>query len=72
MEPTTILEWQRLTVTVRTQLFGPVDEARYEREKAMTQHRAEQMEVQFPRPSREKFKPKRGNKMEFDGMKWED
>lgn len=63
MEPTIILEWTRLGVVVRNILYGPVSEARYEREKAITQHRAEQLEVQFPRPAR---KPKKRE------QEWED
>jgi len=61
MEPSLYLEWTRLGVVVKTHLFGPVSEARYEEEKKMNQHRAEQLEVQFPRPNRDK--PKRNRPM---------
>lgn len=40
----------RGTVQVVTYLFGSVTEKRYEEEKKASEHRAEMLTVQFPRP----------------------
>ena len=78
MEPTVVISWSVLGVTVTTHLFGPVSEERYEREKKETQHRAEQLEVQFPRSKNERYhKPKHNRAMDLasgydrDGVDWE-
>jgi len=79
MEPTAVISWSVLGVTVTTHLFGPVSEERYEREKKATQHRAEQLEVQFPRTKNERYwKPKRSRAMglaagyDNDPVEWEE
>jgi hypothetical protein len=39
-------------VTVKTWLYGPVDETRYQREYQMVHHRAAQLAPEVPKPPR--------------------